>query len=69
MVVNKVFNDPRGVNCVFCYTDVAIPLDSTITINSDTVKISKVFTSAEGWNPGPGNSNQGVIGFNYNGQN
>lgn len=67
MVANKVFLDPRGVNCVFCYTDTAVPLDSVITINDVTVNISKVFTSAEGWNPGIGNSNQGVIGFNYTG--
>jgi hypothetical protein len=65
MAVNKVFLDPRGLNCVFCYTDTPISLDSYITINGTNAYVSKVFTSAEGWNPGPGNSNQGVIGFNY----
>lgn len=69
MVVNKVFEDPRGVNCVYCYTDTAIPLDSIITFDGVSARISKVFTAEEGWNPGPGNSNQGVIGFNYTGQN
>jgi hypothetical protein len=65
MVAKKVFLDPRGVDCVFCYTDTQIPLDSIITINDTPAYVSKVFTSADGWNPGPGNSNQGVIGFNY----
>lgn len=69
MVVNKVFEDPRGVDCVYCYTDTAIPLDSIITFDGVSARISKVFTAEEGWNPGPGNSNQGVIGFNYTGQN
>jgi len=69
MVVNKVFDDPRGVNCVFCYTDTAIPLDSIITFDGEQARISKVFTSEEGWNPGPESSNQGVIGFSYTGQN
>lgn len=67
MVANKVFLDPRGVDCVFCYTDTQIPLDSIITINDTPAYVSKVFTSADGWNPGIGNSNQGVIGFNYTG--
>ena len=69
MVVNKVFEDPRGVECVFCYTDTTIPLDSIVTIDGAPARISKVFTPAEGWNPGPSSSNQGVIGFNYTGQN
>lgn len=65
MVANKVFEDPRGVSTVFCYTDTAMPADAYVTIGGIAARISKVYTSANGWNPGPGNSNQGVIGFNY----
>ena len=67
MVANKVFLDPRGVDCVFCYTDTEIPLDTVVTINDVTVKVSKVFTSANGWNPGIGNANlEAVVSINTN---
>ena len=41
MIANKVFLDPRDVNCVFCYTDVAVPLDTVVTINDVTVRSAK----------------------------
>ena len=65
MVVNKVFEDPRGLNFVFCYIDTTYPLDTTILANYNTAKPSRIYNAANGWNPGVSNSNKGVIGFNY----
>jgi len=66
MVANLVFQDPR-YDFIFCFTDTTIPLDSYVTINGTPVQISKVYTAENGWNPGVGNANQGVIGFDFTG--
>lgn len=57
--------DDSRFNYVFCYTDTTIPLDSYVTIGGVTTRMSKVYTSADGWNPSIGQPTQGVIGFNY----
>ena len=65
MVANKIFEDPRNVNFVFCYTDTELPADSIVTINGTPAYISSIYTAQDGWQPGVTSSNQGVIGFNY----
>lgn len=57
--------DDSRFKYVFCYTDTALPLDSYVTIGGFTTRMSKVYTSADGWNPSIGQPTQGVIGFNY----
>ena len=66
MVANFTFQDPR-YNFVFCYTDTTIPLDSYVTINDTPARTSIVYTAQDGWDPGVTSSNQGVIGFNFDG--
>lgn len=64
MAANLVIKDPR-YNYVFCYTDTFIPSTSYVTIGGVRALTNTVYNSANGWNPGAGNSSQGVIGFNY----
>ena len=64
MAATLVIKDPR-FNFVFCYTDTFIPSTSYVTIGGVRALTNTVYNSANGWNPGAGNSSQGVIGFNY----
>lgn len=65
MVANVIIQDPR-YNFVYCYTDTSMPSDSVIKVNNVNTPTSTVYTLANGWNPGVGSQNQGVIGFSYN---